>query len=355
MKLISDIEKYIDQTGTKINQKLKRCSIFEALNYFLNDNKTAIYYKKKWKSSWIDLSNVKQFNEMFGVSLQLWHLNFKKHRNSSCLLFGTGRDKNMLNLHIEKKLDNERINADDVVFWIKDPSIIFYYPCPEENCEFVTNRNDKLDEHVLAHNLDRIKCRQTIFSFSNIVENMKTEGVIDNTFRQTNAVFWDIESILLPSPRGLIHVPVSIALSKNFGGCRSIFLHRSSMEPDGLRHLVTEFVDKLEEIYIEYRDSVPQHLETKLHELLLQRKNHRDGLSSLSPKALATTQKQIFFLQESMKLKIYAYNSERYDIPVLKGSLFDILHARDKKFNVIKRGCGIMQINYKNFIFRDIG
>ena len=355
MRLISDVGKYIDRAGTRLNSKLKRCTIFEALSIHLNENKPAIFYKEKWKSSCIEFSNVKHFNEMFGVSLQLWRLNFKDHRNSSCLLFGSGQDKNMLHLHIERKLDDERIFHDETVLWIKDISVISYHPCPKENCEFVTNRIDELDQHILAHNADRTKCRQTTFSFSNIMEDMKAEGIIENTFRQTNAVFWDVESLLLPSARGNMHVPVTIAISKNFGVRRDIFLHRSSMEPEALRKLVTDFVDILEEIYIEHKKNFPQYLEKALQDLLIQRKNHNDGLISLSPKALGTICKRIFFLRDSMKLKVYAFNSERYDIPVLKGSLFDILYARDKKFNVIKRGCGIMQINYKNFIFRDIG
>ena len=46
---------------------------------------------------------------------------------------------------------------------------------------------------------------------------------------------------------------------------------------------------------------------------------------------------------------------KRYDIPVLKGALFDEFFARDPEFSCIMRGSGVMQFQYKRIISRDVG
>ena len=60
-------------------------------------------------------------------------------------------------------------------------------------------------------------------------------------------------------------------------------------------------------------------------------------------------------MAEILSMKIYSFCGERYDVPVLKGALFDEMLRRDPKFKCIKRGSGIMQFTYKQIVSRDIG
>ena len=116
-----------------------------------------------------------------------------------------------------------------------------------------------------------------------------------------------------------------------------------------------KFIDWLEMAAVQYAEMLPACVEQNLVDLYIRLKDHRDGKRTMDPKIKSQCEVYARELKALKNMPIFAYNGERYDIPVLKGALFDELFRRDAHFSVIKRGCGVMQMSCNTLLFKDAG
>jgi hypothetical protein len=357
--LIWNIDAFLLHAATKNNKYLHRLNIFDATALAMGKPKEyGSEVRKIWGKNYVSFSEEPKFTAKFGLKLKIWILNTDKSgdNSSSLLLYGNFDLNYSVNIAVTSKwsVGSETITTEDDISYISDTKILNFHPCQDENCDFVAKNEEKLKKHHAAHAADRIKCDQSqigdkVFLF----DEMKQDGIIPGSFHHTLALYWDIESLLIKQNGSLVHVPISIAAYRNFGNKQKFFYYRKNMEPYALREMIKEFLDLLEDSFKLYTDLLPDSIlenKKKIFFLLL---DHKNGKKKLAPNEFAKFTKYMNLLREISCLKIYSFCGERYDVPVLKGMLFDELYNRDENFRVLKRGSGIMQFQFKNIIARD--
>mgnify|MGYP003730198313 CR=1 FL=1 len=313
-------------------------------------------YREKWGKNHLDLVDEPAFAKMFNYRLQIWKIEEKRQHNFGTLIFGNRADS-VLPIAIDDswEISSERISLTDNIRLIKNTKILNYFECEDPDCVFVTGTEAEAHRHFNAHAKDRVFCEQQVYGSDKlIIEKMKQEGLLPNDFRQKCGIYWDVESLLVPSEKGLRHIPISIAATKAFGNQKEFFFCRDDMTPDSLKHLINNFVNMLEESYVEFTKTLPEKIWSALKILCSMVKQHHSKDRTLQPSLLAKYEQYIKKLKDITQLKIFSFCGERYDIPVLKGALFNELFRRDCDFSVIMRGSGIMQFQFKNIISRDI-
>ena len=346
-------------TGTKNNTKLSRVNLFECLALANGEPKSeAKKYHEKWGMDYLDFTDELDFHKMFGYRLQIWKIEVKLTSSYGVRIFGNRCEK-PLQICVDNSWDpnSEKISLFDNTSFIIDPKILRYYECEELDCMFVARREPELRRHHEAHKKDRIKCSQIIMDGSDpdVLNEMKKDGILPPGFRETYAMFWDIESLLIPSERGLRHVPVTVALTKNFGINKEVFICREDMSPNALKKMICKFLDILELAHGEFKSALPIQIWKNIKRLYSLVQKHDRNEVILPTDGLHKYRSYIAKLKELTCLKMYSFRGERYDIPVLKGALFDEMLTRDPDFSCIVRGSGIMQFKFKSIISRDIG
>jgi len=245
------LESFLLITGTKNRRKLTRVNIFEALSLSDNNGKNdAINYQKRWGSDTVNFADEHKFAEMFKRRLQVWRLKSEKSGGNTygIRIFGNGGRK-VLNITVDDlwNIESEAISITDNTCLVWDEKILNYFECSEPECKMVKHSLKDMQIHCRAHNADRIYCEQAIMDGKMLTINqMKLEGIIPHDFKETLALFWDIESLAVPSEKGMQHVPISIGVCKNFGQTNDVFLLREDMSAMALQDLITDFVDLLE-------------------------------------------------------------------------------------------------------------
>ena len=361
LKLVIDTEAFMQSTGTNSADAVIRANIFECLALSLGRNKSdAPLLQNRWGKPTVEFSEYQKFEDLFGQALTVWRLKTLPSRYVyGELVFGSGREPSPFNISIGNgwNAESEQITVNDDISWIADVGILHFFPCEFTNdCDFVCHEERKMQDHIAAHNADRIHCVETVIGDDIYLrEEMIAEGVLPHGFRVGHFVTWDIESILSPSELGKTHVPFSIGATKNFGTKRKWFVSRTDSSAESLREMISSFIDFLEHAGVEYNEALPDSIQDNLRTLYIRLKRHREGINTMDPKELSKVQNYVRELKAIQLLPIYSFRGERYDVPVLKGALFNELFERDPEFSTIKRGSGVMQIMANNMIFKDAG
>lgn len=344
-------------TGTRCSDSIVRATIFESLALADGKKKSdASLYQNTWGKTSVMFEDHQMFLNMFGYSLTVWRVTSGSARSQGDLLFGTV-ESNSINIAVANDWDpsSESISLADPTSWIKDPAMLNYIPCGELDCDFVARTELKMREHMSAHVADRIHCAQDVIGKNVFIrEEMISEGILPPGFRVKQFITWDIESLLLKSEIGFTHSPFSIAATRNYGPSRKWFFARKDSSPKALREMVVAFIDWLEMAALEFIGELPD-IDERLKNLYIQLKRHREKEQTLCPKALGKIKLYIQELKSIQCLSVLSFNGENYDIPCMKGVLFDELYNRDSEFSVIKRGSGLMQIKSGNLLFKDVG
>ena len=123
LKLVLHMDEYQNKTGTRNNNKLIRCSIFEALA--LANGKEKSYsskYREIWGKDFIRFSDLELFLEKFGYKLNIWTC-VSKHRELKWqFLHGLGWGLKKLHIMVENTWlrESEDISEMDNTCWIKE-------------------------------------------------------------------------------------------------------------------------------------------------------------------------------------------------------------------------------------------
>lgn len=340
-------------------QKKQKANIFEAVA--LINGETAdqfMRYRKLWGHNDVFLKDANLFADKFDLGLELWEMRMEPeiHFYFGKRLFNYFANRRFI-LLVNDTWDknSEKVSINDHTTLVYDPTILKYYPCTYPECPYEFNRKSQLDRHLKSHKTEPTRCIETQYGgLPQIMSIMKQEALLHHDFKEEFAMFWDIECLPISLHNRRIHVPISIAVSRNFGFEREFVLIRNNMQPEGLKTLISDFCDLLEKSYEEFIRSFSFEFWKNRKKVKNQVALIRSEKSKLNVEDRATVFKIWDQFSRILKLKIFAFRGERYDVPVLKASLFDEFLRRDSEFQALTRGCGVMEFRFKNIIGRDV-
>lgn len=152
-----------------------------------------------------------------------------------------------------------------------------------------------------------------------------------------------------------LHKLATIGFVQSFGGGkREYFFYRRDMSKESLKKMVEEFVDRMEQSQIEMTKLLPESIEAGV-ESYSKIVNQKD-FKKLAPDVKAPVYRKLSYLRNILKLPVYSWNGEKYDLNVLLGPLIEAFERDEKKFrrmSVIKRGTSFMEIQYGSIMMRD--
>ena len=354
-KLITNYDVYINKLQ-QLPKSFIRATIFESLSLLKYGEKSkSSDFENLWGKSSFEPSEKARFYDIFGHYIQIWKLSPLRTREiSGSKIYGQNADPALiLGVPANFDPDFDVIEKTQELYFVSKPSALNYFPCPEKNCIFACNSPGNLKTHMALHEIEnRIHCTEKKYPEDDILSELKIQGLLPINFRDENTICWDIECLVTPTkdPNFFQHIPISIGVTKNYGsGQREFFILRRSLDPAGLRDMVSDFLNLLDSLETEFFSSFP--------------KDFWDGWNrvkqelerpDLTPAALARLKSYRSKMASYFSPKVLGYNTERYDIPVLVSCLFDQMLARDPNFTVVKRGSGFMTIKYKKYQFLDV-
>ena len=234
--------------------------------------------------------------------------------------------------------------------------------CRTPNCMMTFHNKTHFQRHMEKCSPEpkvKIKQKRCGLDLCDTRRQLFAEGFLPSeTYFQKFFIAYDIESFMSVGPftkeKKRYHNVVTIAC------CTSEFkrqaFRRENMDYTSGLELVIRFVNYLNHERKELVKKVPECIKRGIHFY-----NHILHDPEVSEKftvsELASFREKLRYLQDFLKLKVYAWNGERYDLPVLYPMLMCVLYefsARDgSKINVIKRGAGYMLIECNDICFRD--
>ena len=348
-------------------------TIFELLGKRLG--KSPIDLEAKWKSSkygergTIKFSDEKYFGRMFGVGFTVISVADTVRRHGS-IRYGLVRHHNskfddFLLLKARKNFHGvNRIDYKNDRFNLRETEILF--ECSTENCPFAATEPHALKRHMTncepgpkKKYIQRDMCAEGPRKF------LLDEGFLPEGFRLKEAVFYDIESFAVSkniqaSEKTQVlstQKLVTISVTSNFGNSpRTKIFRRDSYEKEDYVRILREFTAHLKYLQCQLLQTLPEEVNysiVKIEDILDQnRKAEKSGKALLSVKRRSAFQSAVSYLKSLQKLRVFGFNSERYDLTILLPGLIDLWGP--KNISVIRRNAGYMMLESAELRFLDV-
>ena len=219
-------------------------------------------------------------------------------------------------------------------------------------CEFNSMDTWLLKRHESKCSIPvKISCVQR-----KLVDSSSREWLISNDYIPdiycNNFCVYDIETI---QPIGEVeHKTVLISLAKTFGDERKQVFKRDDLSRAGLDKMMKEFTNALDGAQKQHAKEFPKEFQTAIERLQRESSAIEAKKMSVTPMVANSIKSGLRYLQLLLKLGVYGFNSERYDMPIIYPYL--IKHYKDKgaEPTVIKAGSGVMRLQCFNIYFADI-
>ena len=241
--------------------------------------------------------------------------------------------------------------------------------CPNEKCSYMTLKPRKLEIHIQGCEpgckmtyLQRDMCESSIREF------LVKEKFIPDDLYVNYAAFYDLEAFSVHDPShqkskgaktevlGTQRL-VTLSVTANFGPePRTVNFSRESFSKDDYKKLLTEFTIHLKKLQMNLALCLPSAITEsleKIENILAEDKAALDstGKSILNVARKAKFQQARRYLESFLKLKVFGYNAERYDLCLLIAGLIELWGPEN--IDVIKRGNGYMMLQSPLFRFLD--
>ena len=323
-----------------------------------------------WKSENVDLTREAAFIAFFNFGFQI----FMTRRNTKNRHLAYERihktrlpeDQKYLSLEYVGKSwpeDKTIITLEDQ-FILRSKDDFRVLCCPNEFCDYNTTRAFNLDRHIKTCSQDTVvQYKQAILTDHGIRAWCVEQNAIEESFHVRDFVTFDIESIGSPMNVEIgafttlhsLQKVISVSVTKTFGDVNDrtkVFVRKSLSEED-YRLFIAEFISYVRNIRVEYQNLLPSSITstlTKLYEDLAAFKNKERNYSFQQVKQFRCA---VRFLEDLRKLRVYGFNSQSYDIPVLFSGL--MFYAKQNKYSVkvMKRGNQFMYMKFDGIIFLD--
>ena len=245
---------------------------------------------------------------------------------------------------------------------LPDNSVRKLYFCKTRGCLFAHSNRRALVKHEATCSAEPVEVVKQTVENHRINEHRQElfeENYLPSVeYAQEYFTTYDIECTMdggpfEPGPK--FHNLATIA-SYSSNGERQCFIRQGPPDdPISACVLCTEFINYLLILQERLAESVPQcikdgilHYSDKLEE--------EEKKKAKNPQKSSEYRKKLKYLKDFLKLKIYAWVGERYDLVVIFATLVEAFcgfgHAT-KEINHIKRDAGIMLLESRNLSFRD--
>ena len=309
----------------------------------------------------------RQFSELFGFGFQITGpiddqsnlhnplRSVEVYKESFCNEF--------LNLEIVGPWQNSnKIQATDL-FRLSSKGVM--YSCPNPWCQIPSHpRKDFIDEHVkTCTNLTKFsyKARKMTAKLNSVREFLAENDFLDINYVNTDCAFTDIETFgtqdnVRDSSRNTVelaeHKVVTIAFSSTFS--QDKLIKRDDLSYEGYFKFYSEVCNYVVRLGREYERTLPpQIFESfrKISAILSEddKKCQNSEVPSgerLDPHLKSMLSKGRKYLKKLMTLKIYGFNSERFDFPIMLPGLLTIWKLKPKDVKVVRRTAGLMKMAF---------
>lgn len=362
LTLVQDF-KYLTQ---KMKERYPEKTIYDWLSErvgltkdeILNDAPDKISFRKE-----------RDFYRKYGVGFQVFTRKIPQKSNNRPYI--TNHYTSLFSKYLNLEFLGEWEGATDIlrtdVFRLHKENI-FHFLCPFDYCEFSTTRKDSLEKHVkTCTNTTEIEFRQEKMTTKSKTRDFLIEhNYLDAEFVNKNFMVVDIESFgSKDSAREISELTaviseqriVSVAFAKNFGSSenRTVCFTRKSLSHEHYLEFFRKICHFLKLTCLEYTRSLPASVSDSIAKLQTEIEDHKKSLKNANETERsnnrAFTRQEYFlmksgvrYLQKLQKLRIFGFNSEKYDYPIFLPGLLSIWNLHENQIKCIKRGTGLMSI-----------
>ena len=326
-----------------------------------------------WKCESVDLTKELHFIAMFGFGFQIFLTRRNGGKNKKT-------DISFERIHKTRQPESAKyINLEYVgSVWPENKTVIELHDefiirpreyfrvlfCPNDFCDYNTNRQFNLDRHVKSCARDTIvNYKQSILTNYTIRDRCIKSGAILESFHPRHFACFDIESVGVKSNVSIsdftkLHslqrvISVSITATFRNDNEKTKVILRNGMDEHSYRTFINAFMSHLMDLQSELQSLLPASLHDKIAEGYLALSEFKLGNRNYSLMQVKRIREEISFLERMRKLYVFGFNSQAYDLSVLFSGLLYYAKNHNYSFQVLKRGNHIMSLRIEKIVFAD--
>ena len=328
-------------------------------------------------SDGVSFRNERNFHSLYDIAFRIFTRNqtqFATKRRSDIELIHDSIFEKHLNLEfIGKWPDRSNILPTDKFRSHPQEQSDFIFPY--DYCEYSKCRKNDFDKHVqTCSNITEIEYTQEKMTIENMVRQyLIKHEYLDAEYRNRMFRTYDIESLAskenardISDFTSIISEQriVTVAFHTNFcdGNDQSYLFPRESYSRESYKNFFRKIIEFLNKIGEDYQKSLPIKISQSISILEAKQTEIREKLKLRDPNDIMQTnefmvrqnipsfKEQLLikgglkYLIKLQKLRIYGFNSERYDLPILLPGLLSVLKLNINDVKSIKRGTGLMSV-----------
>ena len=297
---------------------------------------------------------LKTFGFGFQISYRDCDANKQQTDRNTVILKKTYCDE-YLNLEFDQKPPPRRFILMSDLFFQNDK--VKVYSCPNQWCTLPPNsRLDVITDHLkTCTNETKYTYEAKKMTEGNAVRKfLEKNNFIPANFSQNHFCTFDIESLGVTDNAGQLTAKsseiseqkiVTIGFSTTFG-VPSKVISRNSFSHEDYISFYKEIVAHMRVMALEYAKTLPECIFesiTKINAIL--DKDRKSESNKLDVHRKTLLERGLFYLKQITKMRIYGYNSEKYDQPLILPGILSVLKLRPSDIDVIRRGTGVMMIS----------
>ena len=313
-----------------------------------------------WGSDDIDLTHESKFISFFGFGFDIYlsKVNSTKditfHRIHKTRL---AMEMSYISLEyagLEWPESKTKITLEDQ-FIIRPNDYFRVYACPNEYCDYNTNRKYNLERHVKTCSIDTIVVyKQSKLTDQDAREWCIQQKYISADFFPRHFACFDIESVgvqvgetfgvaskILSLQRV---ISVSITQTFSYGGEKTKVILRKSSSETHYYQFIEEFIAHLNKLQEAALALIPDNLTQAIAYLGDEISEFKAGNRNYSFQKIQKMRNGLNYLTGLKKLFVYGFNSQSYDLCVLFSGLLTYAGRHKQNFSVLKRGNQILSL-----------
>ena len=274
--------------------------------------------------------------------------------------------REFLNLEFIGEWPNRSFISRNDIFRLSESTRV--YRCPNPGCKLPPSINSHvIKKHLKSCTLTtKIKYKQIRMTADNDIRDYLIKNdFLDSDFQNRHFALYDLESFASKANARVISEKsrelseqkvVTAAFSSTFSTDKCF--KRESFSKDDHDQFYSSISRYLISLAVEYQKTIPEKvlnsivsIQTLLADDRKKSKVNADNGVTLEPrldvynKTMLT--RGLHYLKRITLLKIYGFNSETYDMPLLLPGLLSVLDLKAKEILVVKRGTGLMKVGFE--------
>ena len=225
-------------------------------------------------------------------------------------------------------------------------------------CEYSSKRRRDVERHESTCSMETVMRTKQVC----LTDPDARDWLVKNNFIGRSSIIkefctYDIETLLIPSSNSVKgHKCIIIAIAKNFGSePRSRVIKRASLDEVGYDAMLDEFYKTVREFQREFLEQpIPKEYRDALLKIYEKYQQLREKTITVHPRYRAGMYQAKKYLEKIIKMKVFGYNSERFDMPVIFPGFVKLLSKNGEVIDAIKSGSGFMQVTTSDTTYMDV-